>query len=308
MKKTVLIVLLLIVAVASLWGFRHYTADKPLVLSGSIEARDVQVGSLVGGRVLQVHVDEGTHIKKGDPVITLDASLLDLQIQEQQSVIDSSKANLDRVQRGPRSEELKRANLEWENAERERKRLEALFQEGVIGRQQLDDATTRAETARQAYRQLQVGSRREDIQAAQAEVERQQNHLAYLLRQKQETIVSAPVDGIIETLDLRPGDLVTPNQPVAQILEPDQIWVRVYVPEPKLGLIHEGQEVGITVDTFPNKKFKGRVVEINNQGEYTPRNIQTQEQRMDQVFGVKVEIQPSPELKPGMAAVVQLTK
>jgi HlyD family secretion protein len=84
--------------------------------------------------------------------------------------------------------------------------------------------------------------------------------------------------------------------------------VRVYVPEPKLGLIRDGQEVGITVDTFPNKKFKGRIVEISNQGEYTPRNIQTQEQRMGQVFGVKVEIEPSPELKPGMAAFVQLTQ
>jgi len=308
MKKAVVIVILLLVAAASLWGFRHYTTEKPLLLSGSIEARDVQIGSLVGGRVLQVHLDEGAHVKKDAPIVTLDSSLLDLQIQEQQSVIDQAKANLDRVKRGPRTEELKRGKIEWESAEAERKRIEALYKEGVVGRQQLDDANTKAETARQSYRELQVGSRQEDIQAAQAELERQQNHLAYLLRQKEETIVKAPADGIIETLDLRPGDLVTPNQPVAEILEPDQIWVRVYVPEPKLGLIRDGQEVGITVDTFPNKKFKGRIVEISNQGEYTPRNIQTPEQRMGQVFGVKVEIQPSPELKPGMAAVVQLAQ
>ena len=177
MKKAVVVVILLILAVASLWGFRRYTTEKPLVLSGSIEARDVQVGSLVGGRVLQVHVDEGAQVKKGDSIVTLDSSLLDLQIQEQQSVIDTAKANLERVQRGPRNEELKRAKLEWENDEAERKGQEALFKEGVIGRRQLDNAATKAETARQSYRELQVGSRREDIQAAQAELERQQNHL-----------------------------------------------------------------------------------------------------------------------------------
>lgn len=308
MKKRIVIIILLIAAVGSLWGFRQYNKQKPVVLSGSIEARDVQVGSLVGGRVMRVLVEEGSKVKKDDPILTLDSSLLDLQIKEQQSVVDQAKANLERVQRGPRSEELNRAKLEWDNADRERKRLESLYQQGVIGRQQLDDASTKAETARQAYRELATGSRREDIQAASAELERQQNRLAYLVRQKEETVVQAPAEGVIETLDLRPGDLVGPNQPVATLIEPDQLWVRVYVPEPKLGLIHVGQRVDITVDTFPNKKFQGKIVEINNQGEYTPRNIQTQEQRMDQVFGVKVEIQPSRELKPGMAATVELIK
>jgi HlyD family secretion protein len=308
MKKFILIAVLLIAVVAVLFGFRQYRKEKPLVLSGSIEARDVQVGSLVGGRVLQVHVDEGNKVKKGDVIVTLDPSLLDLQIQQQKSVINQAKANSDRVRRGPRSEELTRAKLEWNNSERERQRLESLYQQGVIGRQQLDDAATKSETAKEAYRELQRGSRLEDIQAAEAELDRQQNALAYLIRQKEETIVISPVNGTIETLDLRPGDLVTPNQPVARILEPDQLWVRVYLPEPKLGLIHEGQAVDITVDTFPNKKFHGRIVEISNQGEYTPRNIQTEQQRMDQVFGVKVEIQLSSELKPGMAATVQLTQ
>ncbi len=113
---------------------------------------------------------------------------------------------------------------------------------------------------------------------------------------------------MIESIDLRPGDLVGANQPVARMLEPSQIWVRVYVPEPELGRVRVGQKAQLTVDTFPKKEFSGRVVEIRTQAEYTPRNVQTLDQRMDQVFGVKVAIDPVPELKPGMAASVRLVE
>jgi len=82
--------------------------------------------------------------------------------------------------------------------------------------------------------------------------------------------------------------------------------VRVYVPEPQLGRVRVGQRAALTVDTFPKREFPGKVVEIRTQSEYTPRNVQTLDQRMDQVFGVKVAIDPVPELKPGMAAMVRL--
>jgi HlyD family secretion protein len=84
------------------------------------------------------------------------------------------------------------------------------------------------------------------------------------------------------------------------------MWVRIYVPEPKVGLVHVGQTATFTVDTFPNRTFKGKVVDVSNQAEYTPRNVQTLDQRSEQVFGVKVEIEPTPELKPGMAALLRI--
>ncbi|HEY7863350.1 MAG TPA: HlyD family efflux transporter periplasmic adaptor subunit, partial [Thermoanaerobaculia bacterium] len=128
-----------------------------------------------------------------------------------------------------------------------------------------------------------------------------------LERQRGETVISAPADAVVEALDLRPGDLVAAGHPVARLLEPGQLWVRVYVPEPKLGLVRIGQEVAVEVDSFPERRFPGKIVEIRDRAEYTPRNIQTVDQRMDQVFGVKVEIAPAPELKAGMAALVTLT-
>ncbi len=303
------ILLAVVVAAAgAFWAFRSSRRERPLLLSGSIEARDVEVGSLVGGRVSTVHVEEGSTVRAGQPLVTFETDLGELQIREQRAVVDQARANLVKVRAGPRSEEVIRARAQAENAERERRRLQALLDEGVIGRQQYDDAATTAKTASEAYKELARGSRAEDIRAAEAVLDQAEQRLAFLLRQSQESVVKAPADGVIEALDLRPGDLVAANQPVARILEPSQLWVRVWVPEPALGRVHVGQRAAITVDTFPEREFPGRVIEIREQGEYTPRNVQTLKQRMDLAFGVKVAVEPASELKPGMAATVRLVE
>src|SRR5438128_4033381 len=107
-------------------------------------------------------------------------------------------------------------------------------------------------------------------------------------------------------MSLRPRQLLRDNRQMAMILEPGHMWVRVYLPEPKIGLVHVGQAATFTVDTFPGRNFRAKVVDVSNQAEYTPRNIQTIDQRSEQVFGVKVDIEPAPELKPGMAALLRI--
>jgi multidrug resistance efflux pump len=305
-RRVAIIALLAVAAGGAFWAFRYSRRDKPLILSGSIEARDVEVGSLVGGRVSAVLVPEGATVQAGQPLVTFETDLGQLQIREQRALVDQARATLAKMRAGPRSEEIVRARAEAENAERERSRLKALSDGGIIGRQQYEDAATRAKTAQETYRELARGNRPEDVRAAEAALDREEQRLAFLLRQSEETVVKSPADGIVESLDLRPGDLVPANQPVARILEPGQLWVRVWVPEPLLGGVHVGQKVAVTVDTFPGREFPGKIVEIRQQGEYTPRNIQTLKQRMDQVFGAKVALEPSPELKPGMAAQVRL--
>jgi multidrug resistance efflux pump len=276
------------------------------VLSGSIEARMVQVGSLVGGRVRTVQVDEGATVAAGQTLVTLEPDLLDLQIGEQRTQVESQKAALARTRIGPRTEEQRRNQIAWQAAVTHRKRQEALWKSGVVSRQDYDNAVVTEQSARQTLEEGQRGGTREDVAVSQQALAGAEQRLAYLERQKQELVVTAPAAGVIEAMDLRPGDLVAPNQAVATILERDQLWVRVFVPEPQLGLVHIGLPVAVQVDTFPHRSFPGRVVEIRQQGEYTPRNIQTPEQRSDQVFGVKVRIDPSPELKAGMAATVRL--
>jgi HlyD family secretion protein len=304
----ILAAVLLLTVGAAFWAWRRGERPKPLVLSGAIEARDVEVGSLVGGRVARVHVDEGATVAAGDPIVTLETDLTDLQILEQNGRVASARANLARIEQGPRVEDTARARADSTNAERERQRLHDLLEKGVIGQQDYDAAATRARIAAETLLEHERGSRPEDIAAARAALASEEGRLGYLKRQRDEAVVRAPASGRIESIDLRPGDIVAPNQSVAKILEPSQLWVRVYVPEPQLGRVHSGQKAAITVDTFPGREFSGTVVEIRSQAEYTPRNVQTLDQRMDQVFGAKIAIDPAAELKPGMAALVRLAE
>jgi len=305
-RKLVVPIALVLIAAAVFWAFKLRKRDDDLVLSGSIEARDVQVGSLVGGRVTVVHVDEGASVAAGQPIVTLEPDLLDAQVREQESRVEQARARLALVLAGARPEEINRARADYENAEKDRRRLGLLMKEGIVPRQTYDDAATAARTRQEMLRELERGNRPQEIEAARGALAEAERHLAYLHRQREETVVKAPAAGVVQSFDLRPGDLVAPNAPVATLLEPDQLWVRVFVPETKLGLVRVGQRADLTVDTFPKRTFPGKVVEISPRAQYTPRNIQTLDQRSDQVFGVKVNVEPAPELKPGMAALVRL--
>ncbi|MGZ4810556.1 MAG: HlyD family secretion protein, partial [Thermoanaerobaculia bacterium] len=188
----------------------------------------------------------------------------------------------------------------------ELRRMAAMYRDGIVAKQLLDDATTKAKTSADNLKLLEKGTRPEDIAAARAQVEQQENRLRSLQKQRAETEVRSPINGVVQSFGLRPGDLVVPNQPVAELLESGQLWVRVYVPETLLELVHVGQAVRVRADTFPNQWFNGHVASVSSQGEYTPRNVQTRAQRAEQVFGVKVLVDPDPKLKAGMAAEVDL--
>jgi HlyD family secretion protein len=299
MKRIIIPIVVVVVAVGALlvWHYRHRDAS-PLVLS--------DVGPLVSGRVEKVLVDEGDEVRAGQPIAILESKLIAPQVEEQAAAVEEARAALDRALHGPTREEVARARITYEAAETDRKRMEGLLNAGAVSQQQYDAAAVKAATAKETLLELERGTRPEDIEAARAVLRRQEERLRYLRHQLEETQILAPADGVIQSIDLRPGDLVEAGRPVAKLLEPSQLWVRVYVPEPMLGAVRRGQDAGVTVDTWPNRKFHGRVVEISDHAEYTPRNVQTREQRSDQVFGVKVAIDPTPDLKPGMAAMVSL--
>jgi len=266
----------------------------------------VEVGSLVGGRVVRVLIDEGAHVAAGQLLVVLETETIDRQIAEQQAAIDAAKAQLAKLIAGPRSEEITKAAAVAANDAREAHRQEVLYRDGIVAKQLYEDAATKAKASAEDLRVLQKGSRPEDIAAARAEVEQAQRRVATLMKNRAETEVHSTVTGIVQSFGLRPGDLVAPNQPVAEILEADQLWVRVYVPETMLGLVHVDQPVRVRVDTWPNETFTGHIATIASQGEYTPRNVQTRAQRAEQVFGVKVLVDPNPKLHAGMAADVDL--
>ena len=290
--------------VATLVWWRAQRAPKEIVLSGTLEARTVEVGSLTGGRVVRVLVDEGQRVAAGQLIVQLETTTIDRQLDEQRAAIEAAKASLAKALAGPRQEEIAQAAAVAANDERDRHRFQVLWREGIVAKQQYDDAATKAKTSAEQLLMLRRGTRKEDVDAARAEVERQQKRLETLMKQRAETDVVAPNAGTVQSMVLRPGDLVAPNQPVAEILEPSELWVRVYVPETELHLVRVGMPVRIRIDS--GETFPGRVATIASKGEYTPRNVQTRAQRIEEVFAVKVIVDPNPKLKAGMAADVDL--
>ncbi len=255
-------------------------------------------------------------------------------------------AVLERLQVGPRQEEIAAAQAAVAQAAANLKLAQLTFartQEAFAGKaatqremdlatQELEARKAALEVQRQQLAELQAGTRREqiaeaqaqlaqakaewdlkrngyrpqEIAAAQAQVEAARAVVAALQQQVAELTVTAPVDGIIEAVDLRPGDLVAPNAPVLTMIDPLRLWVRAYVPENHLNLAVD-HEVEVSVDSFPDRRFKGRVSYIARQGEFTPGNVQTPDERSKQVFRIKVLLAEGADvLRAGMAADVWL--
>lgn len=308
----------LVLAAAALAGCQPGDGDGDLVLAGALEARTVEVGSLVGGRVARVAVEEGAEVAAGDLLVELETDLVDRELDgargraaAAEARAAAAAARLAEAEAGPRVEAVERARIAWEATKTDLRRMQALHADGVVDRARLDAALVAEASARQTLEEAERGTRREAIDAARATfateratLEAARADVAYLERRRQELRIVAPAAGRVEAFDLRPGDLVAANQPVAALLEAGELWVRVYVPEPSLGRVAVGQPVAVAVDSFPGRRFGGRIVEIRHQAEYLPRNVQTLDQRSDQVFAVKVALDAAGELRPGMAAFV----
>lgn len=332
---------------------------RPLLGSGTVEARNIRVGSKVGGRILEVRAREGERVKAGEVLVVFEeeellASLEQAranlekmergyrpeEIEEARAAAAQARAEMEEARRGYRSEQvaqaqadLERAEADAVNAERTWKRAQYLSDEGVFSRQQRDDAeaawkmaVARLENARERFAELERGYRVEEVAAAEAryrQAEAVRKRLEKGFRKEdiaaaraelleaetryRERQVSAPADAVVEVLDVRPGDLIPPNTPIATLLEADQLYVRIYIPETRIGLVRLGQPADVQVDSFPGQTFSGAVEQINQKAEFLPRNVQTRAERVHQVFGVKVRLHdPEGRLRAGMAADVKL--
>ncbi|HEU4386347.1 MAG TPA: HlyD family efflux transporter periplasmic adaptor subunit [Blastocatellia bacterium] len=269
------------------------------------------------------------------------------EIAEARAQAEAALMNLELARNGPRKEEveaareeMKAADADYEIAQLSLERIQTLAANGVVSQQDLDTARTTAErararfeSARQRYDLLRAGTRREeidraerqfreasarkdlvergprkeDIDAARAQVERLRAALKVVETQTSELEVRSSVAAFVEVLRVRPGDIVAPGGPVATLIEVNRMWVRVFVPEPVVGDLSLDQEATVRVDS--GKTFAGRIENIATRGEFTPRNVQTREERTHQVFGVRVQIKGEVgEVRPGMAADVIISR
>ncbi|MCB9667066.1 MAG: efflux RND transporter periplasmic adaptor subunit [Myxococcales bacterium] len=325
--RTRLIVLLLIV-IAALVGYGLYargTSKRSLTWSGTVEAWTIDVGSRVGGRIQAVLADEGDRVRAGQALIVLEAHELDALRLQAEGQLKQAEAALEKVSasRGVPSARRQqitaaRARLDAQKVALEKSRIDLersrqLFSSGATSQAALDNANIafkNADAERAAYRaelEQLVQATPQDVKAAEGTRDVAVGHMQQIDKQIEELTIRAPADARVEALDLRPGDILAPNATAARLLEPGRLFVRVYVPETQLGHIRPGLSVPVTVDSFPKRAFAGVVEYVSHQGEYTPRNLQTADERANQVFAARVRINDASDvLRPGMAAYVRI--
>lgn len=230
--------------------------------------------------------------------------------------VEKAKLNADRVHALDQTGATARVDVD--NADMELKGAIALRDALQHQLDQLKNGSRRTEVAQAQAREMEqsasaklvaAGTRIEDLKSAQAQVDGAQGRVDQIQVMIDELNVKAPLPARVETLDLRPGDILAPSATAAVLLEEKQLFVRIYVPETLLGHLKVGQSVPITVDSFPDQRFQGVVEHINGVGEYSPRNLQTADERADQVFATRVGLRSGfDQLRAGMAAFIQVPK
>jgi multidrug resistance efflux pump len=325
-KRKGVVLLLLAVGVVAYLFFRWRESRRPYEWSGTVEAHTMEVGSRVGGRIEEVLAREGDQVAAGQPLLALEKGDLPAQRLAALGQLEQAQAALERVSghalSSARQAEISqaRARVRAGEAAEEKARLDAqrtrtLLQGGAATRQAaqnadlaLRDASAQAAAVRAQLDALLV-STPSDVKAANGQVDVATGRLRQIDVMLGELVIRSPRVARVESLDLRPGDILAPNQPAAKLLEPEELYLRIYVPETQMGHVRPGLEVPITVDSFPKKTFRGRVESVAYQGEFTPRNLQTADERADQVFATRVRIEEGRDvLRAGMAATVRVPK
>ena len=259
------------------------TACRPRTqpVSGTIEVDEVHVAPRTGGRVEKLFVQEGDTLHTGQPLAQLVAPEMEARRALAQAQIDTAMRDAD----------AHVAQLEFMQADA--RRQENLLRSKTV-------SPNEAERARSA-----AAAEEKSLDAARMRIVQMHAQFAEIEAELRELNVVAPNDCVVEVLNVKVGDVLAPNEELATLILPQHLWVRVYVPEPWLGYIKLGQEVRARVDSFGDEEFTGTVEQINRQAEFTPRNVQTVEDRIRQVFGVKIRLQNHEDkLRAGMSADV----
>ena len=271
--------------------------------SGTIETTEVTVSAKVGGQVIGLFVGEGSSVGRGDTLAQIDRSDLDIQLKQSLANAAAAEAQYRLTVRGAREEDIAQADASFKNARDDLKRAEELFKASTVTQKHLDDAKTRYTVAEQTYEKLKSGSRPEEIEAARARRDLANAQADAIRKKIADSYVTAPMQGVITEKAVEEGDVVTQNGSLFRISRLDKVHLMIYVSEEELARVKLGQSADVFIDAFPKKPFPGKIIYISDVAEFTPKNVQTKEDRTKLVFGVKIEV-PNPDrvLKPGMPA------
>ena len=289
--------------------------EPNLHLSGNIEVISVGASFRVAGKVLERPVDEGQVVQAGQLLARLDARDLEQQVAMRRADAGTARAALDAVLAGSRPEEIEASKAALEQASADLRRLEPdearirdLYQKGILSVRDFEAAKAAFEAARGKVRQaeqqfalVKKGPRKEDIDQLRSRFEGAQQALALAETQLGYATLTAPVGGVILSKNVEAMEYVAPGTAVVTLANLGQVWLRAYVEEADLGRVKVGQQAFITSDTYPGKRYEGRVSFIASEAEFTPKTVQTRKERSKLVYRIKVDIpNPAMELKPGM--------
>ena len=323
-KRVLPIAAAVIVILFAAWFFllRGGGADGPLDASGTVEATDAQLGFEAAGRIDTIVVHEGDRVKAGQELARLDQSELNARRQQASAQLAAAQATLTELERGSRTEEVQQgrdqlatANQRLADAQRDLDRTRRLFDGGAVSREALDKAQLAFEVAQsqhdqaaQAFQLLQIGPRPERIDAQRAAVAAAQGTVQQINAMLANAVIRAPFDGVVTVKDREVGETVSPGAPVLTVTNLDDRWVRIYIPETRIGAVHLGEGATITADTYKGRVYRGAVSFIASEAEFTPKNVQTKDERVKLVYAVKVRITSDStyDLKPGIPADVTL--
>uniref|UniRef100_A0A832I444 HlyD family efflux transporter periplasmic adaptor subunit n=1 Tax=Eiseniibacteriota bacterium TaxID=2212470 RepID=A0A832I444_UNCEI len=324
-RRPALVVVPVLVVVAAAVTFltvRRGGPDDALEATGTVEATEAALGFTVPGRLEAVRADEGDTVAAGQPLAWLERAETLARREQAAAQAAGARAALAELERGSRPEEIAAARAAAQaaadrlaDAERDAARARALRERGVVSAQDLDKALTALEVARSArvqaaeqLRLVELGPRRERIESARAQLAAAEAAVRTLDATLAQMEVRAPFPGLVTVRHREPGEIVAAGSPVVTVLHRDDRWVRIYVPEHRIGAVRVGQRAAIANDTFRARRYAGRVVAIASQAEFTPKTVQTREERVRLVYAVKVRVTGDPawDLKPGMPADVVL--
>lgn len=325
MKKKLLIsgtLILIVIAVFLINRFSNKQEEGVLVLSGNVEVTDINLGFKTSGRIVELLVEEGQKVNKGERLALLDNAELGSIAEQNKAYLNETLAKLEELKAGSRPQELEQAKATVANAEAELikakndlERYNALYKDELIAAQQMDNAKKAYDVALSQHKKaietlslVKEGPRKEDIKAAASRVEQAKAALKGTEEKLKDTVLYAPISGVVLKKNVELGETVSAGLPVYTIGDLAKPWIKIYVKEDRLGLVKLGQKAEVKVDTYPKKIYEGMVTFISSEAEFTPKNVQTQEERVKLVFGVKVSVKDiNDELKPGMPADVKIS-
>jgi HlyD family secretion protein len=292
--------------------------DKNVIQeSGTIEATEVVLSSQVSGKIERILKDEGAEIKANDTLLVIDKESLLLQLKQAKAARDISKSQYDLLVKGSRREDiaqsqeaLNQAETNFNLAKLDKERTENLYVSRAVTKKQNEDAAAKYDIAAAQLNAAKENSlkirniaRPEEIYQAKAGLEKAEAAEALIEKNLRDCVIVTPIGGFVVKKFVEEGETVTMMSSLMKVADLTNMDLSIYISETELGKVKLGQKVEVSVDSFKNKTFGGTVRFISPEAEFTPKNIQTRDERIKLVFEVKVRIQnPGFELKPGMPA------